>query len=675
MVKMTSDEFQIMKREVIGVCLLLCVSCFLLPTSAFSQQPQAPAGTPLYSANAKYVNGVAPGYWPTAGSGLTLNVSAGTAYCGNPPSLVNYAGGTLTMTASTTNYIYLDPSNNCAPAVSTSAFAAGQIPLAKVVAGTSSITTITDARTWFAPQPCSTSSSGAVDCSATGSDQDIALTPTGTGASVISNLEDKGGQVFNVKAYGAKGNGKTDDSPAFQAAYNAAVAAGGGTVLVPQTGACYLLDEPINMTSTKGTSEGVTIEGVSLKYAGVGVTAPGTICGNTGGIVFDTTGSSVITFRRLDVTSQADGPVSIPNPSLVGVYAARNSNGSGGFDINAIDCNFKMVVHNSGTTYSFGAYLYGAEIDHWENDTLVGDYPLVVTIDNTFHVNSAFLTESSSGISETDDFFTSMDLESSGLGPAAYFDGAHDMTLTGHSTNFQVGSSYSSSLQQYAIHLTGSCYSFFINFRQEGFPGFMYIDLNLEASYVMGVDAPSGSPPLHAVEFDDASSQIINNVFNIEDEYSTSTTNYYYDSTAAGTQGVAVLDHNDFYCGTQTNCIDIPVGNYQPGGWTLYSADNSWSGDARNPNPSVIIGGNNARVAGSINVPATTVAANSCVNLPGVANSAITAHSIIEFSNTQFWGTFLTVAPGPGSFTAYLCNPTTSSITTGSGTEYWRLAQ
>ena len=78
----------------------LLFALFLTPESwflnpAFAQQPQAQQGQPLYAVNAKYVNGVAPGYWPTAGTGLTLNLSAGTALCGNPPTPVSYAGGTL----------------------------------------------------------------------------------------------------------------------------------------------------------------------------------------------------------------------------------------------------------------------------------------------------------------------------------------------------------------------------------------------------------------------------------------------------------------------------------------------------------------------------------------------------------------------------------------------------
>jgi Pectate lyase superfamily protein len=69
----------------------------------------------------------------------------------------------------------------------------------------------------------------------------ITVTGTSTLATTTAILTDKGGQVFNVKAFGAKGNGTADDSAAFQAADNAAANAGGGTVYVPCTTSYYYI--------------------------------------------------------------------------------------------------------------------------------------------------------------------------------------------------------------------------------------------------------------------------------------------------------------------------------------------------------------------------------------------------------------------------------------------------
>jgi len=146
-------------------------------------QQASTATAPIFSTNAKYVNGVAPGYWPTAGTGLTLNLSAGSAFCGNPPTLVAYPAGTLTMVNASTNLVYLDPAASCAPAVNQApSFAVGQIPIAKVVTAGSVITAITDMRgAGFAPLPCAMSSAGSVGCSALGANQNITLTPSGAG--------------------------------------------------------------------------------------------------------------------------------------------------------------------------------------------------------------------------------------------------------------------------------------------------------------------------------------------------------------------------------------------------------------------------------------------------------------------------------------------------------------
>ncbi len=129
-----------------AVWLLLLTFNFRLSTG-FPQQPQAQAGQPIYPINAKYVQGFGPGYWPTAGSQLTLNLAPGTAVCRN--TVQTYTGGTLTLTASTTNYVYLDAANNCTPASNTTGFSSTSIPIARVTTEATAITSITDVRTMF----------------------------------------------------------------------------------------------------------------------------------------------------------------------------------------------------------------------------------------------------------------------------------------------------------------------------------------------------------------------------------------------------------------------------------------------------------------------------------------------------------------------------------------------
>lgn len=124
----------------------LALLCTLFATVAVAQQPQTQTA-PIYSANAKWTNGVAPGYWPTKGAGLTLNLSAGTVNCF--ATIIEYGGGTLSMTNSTTNYVYLDTTASCAPGFNTSGFTGATIPLAKVVTSGGAITSIDDVRNSF----------------------------------------------------------------------------------------------------------------------------------------------------------------------------------------------------------------------------------------------------------------------------------------------------------------------------------------------------------------------------------------------------------------------------------------------------------------------------------------------------------------------------------------------
>ena len=128
-----------MIRKLLALLLLAAGAC------AF-QQPQTTVD-PLFATNARYANGVAPGYYPTPGAGLVLDIAAGTSFCAN--TRYAFAGGTLTLTASSTNYVFLDSTALCVPAFNTSGYPLTGIPVATVTTSGGAITGIVDDRTFF----------------------------------------------------------------------------------------------------------------------------------------------------------------------------------------------------------------------------------------------------------------------------------------------------------------------------------------------------------------------------------------------------------------------------------------------------------------------------------------------------------------------------------------------
>ncbi|HUY14247.1 MAG TPA: hypothetical protein VMX16_11555 [Terriglobia bacterium] len=164
-------------RKTVFCLLPLALASILVNAAAAPQQ--------TVRMNVTSTQGMSPGYKVTPGIGLLLNLSAGTSFCGG--AIQNYQGGSLTMAASATNYVYLDPSSNCAPAVNTSGFMPDVIPIATVVTGTSVINTVSDARTVF--MALAPSGAGVGSC---GSNQFVTGVNNGTGPScaqpAFSNL-------------------------------------------------------------------------------------------------------------------------------------------------------------------------------------------------------------------------------------------------------------------------------------------------------------------------------------------------------------------------------------------------------------------------------------------------------------------------------------------------------
>lgn len=96
----------------------------------------------------------------------------------------------------------------------------------------------------------------------TGPTWDMTLTPTalqlGTGVTLQAPVVDVSGTVFNVKAYGAKGDGVTDDYLAINAALAAVKVAGGICFFPPGT---YKVTQPINGTWIGSPQTFYTIQG------------------------------------------------------------------------------------------------------------------------------------------------------------------------------------------------------------------------------------------------------------------------------------------------------------------------------------------------------------------------------------------------------------------------------
>ncbi|HKS93015.1 MAG TPA: hypothetical protein VJQ83_13870, partial [Tepidiformaceae bacterium] len=164
----------------------------LVAARAPAQQPYTQTA-PIYAVNAEFAQGVGPGFWPTSGAGLTLNMASGTSVCNSVPAL--YPSGSLTLASSAINYVYIDP-NTCGPSFNTTGYPAGSLPIASVTTNGGGITGINDQRTWFvvgqdgfaSMANASTFSGGSVGaqidnaCASLGGKSGVVVTPSSLGA-------------------------------------------------------------------------------------------------------------------------------------------------------------------------------------------------------------------------------------------------------------------------------------------------------------------------------------------------------------------------------------------------------------------------------------------------------------------------------------------------------------
>ncbi|MBV9726697.1 MAG: hypothetical protein JO299_16165 [Gammaproteobacteria bacterium] len=159
----------------------------------------------------------------------------------------------------------------------------------------------------------------------------------------------------NVRRYGARGDGRSNDAPAFQAAINVArrpnpgtVYAPGGaaeTVWIPAPEMFYLLTSPLDCTFTGSANQhGITIRGECAPSPD----SPAIIARHQGH-VFDLTGCNSAVFENLNIGTDAQ-----TNPQTCFFLARNRTRGSAGFH------RFRNVrVHGKFTAAIL--YNYGSE--------------------------------------------------------------------------------------------------------------------------------------------------------------------------------------------------------------------------------------------------------------------------------------------------------------------------
>jgi hypothetical protein len=205
-----------------------------------------------------------------------------------------------------------------------------------------------------------------------------ALNYTATGGNTVRSMQDRAAEIVNVKDFGAKGDGATDDS----AAINAAIAAcrtisygsnGAWTLVFPA--AVYVVNSPLNFSIFRLTFRGNNIDGQGSVIIGK--------C--AGGIVIDCTDSRWLHFHDLSIQGDT---TSVPKIGMqIGPTAAHSA-----------DNIFLTHVNISGNFTLAGLYNKGSEMfsacQCYFGNNVTGSGAYVVVEDGINHWNatSPFIT-------------------------------------------------------------------------------------------------------------------------------------------------------------------------------------------------------------------------------------------------------------------------------------------
>lgn len=168
-----------------------------------------------------------------------------------------------------------------------------------------------------------------------GSSRTLRYVAIGTGGEI--DVYDTGG--FNAKAFGAKGDGTTDDLTALQAAADAAYAAGGGIIELPI--GTFIVSDTLEVPTSVSFNGGLGWGSIIKASSGFPSSTPVVQIGYTG------SGIQAHNSRIQNLIIDCSGKT-----GSIGVYSAQVANGSGIFNCAIIDAlQHYIKIDNADSLY------------------------------------------------------------------------------------------------------------------------------------------------------------------------------------------------------------------------------------------------------------------------------------------------------------------------------------
>lgn len=384
-----------------------------------------------------------------------------------------------------------------------------------------------------------------------------------TVGAVIGPVQSKLQDFLTVRDFGAKGDGVTDDSAAFQAAINS------GICRIPYSALGYVISTALNATNR----DFLLIEGVGNvgPQWGLGYQLPlqgSVLIGNTGGYVLDITGSNNVTLRDFVISSQFEiTPTVCPNPSAFGIIGGTSNDnsrlgspgGSGYFFEN-------ITVATANIAGSIPIYINNGNLGRFIGVCTLGRGGFCLTKNNPLGLVPPYGTfgtlTASDGNLISGGFFA-------GYGQAAvlYLETANDTQIDQTYLNYAGGAGTSPYPGPgYGMYIK-DCIDVRAKIEQDNFPYMFIMEGNNEGVIIEGITFTTPTPvnPAQPCVGLFNGTQIKNCKFNIQvvDDF-TAHNNYHY--LTNGTPTMASIINCDFYFDTSTtsNVASFNLTNANP---------------------------------------------------------------------------------------------------------------